>query len=293
MNKILAKRYDFCDFSKIVGFPNPVPSRDEWENSIPRFRGEEWEVPAEHLLDFHDFIHRLQIVHEDVQIKLFGFSLEGIARDWYWSLPIASIISLADFHAVFHLFCKGIFSADLLYPECCHDFNLLNKDPNIHEDFAAIEDISHHDQGIDDPHYDNHGDSFDIVLNASIKDGCHEDHTISFENFKDDEKIDRSTGESFGYAVDTKGSPQFSDLQTQEDCNRYEEEDDELKSPDQQFIMHSSQTKIKQSVFSIEICEGKEQQCFFQLEQQHREVFFCGFNDPDCKLFGIYEQHMC
>jgi hypothetical protein len=83
MNKILAKRYAFCDFSKIVGFPNPVPSRDEWENSIPRFRGEEWEVPAEHLLDFHDFIHRLQIVHEDVQIKLFGFSLEGIARDWY------------------------------------------------------------------------------------------------------------------------------------------------------------------------------------------------------------------
>jgi hypothetical protein len=54
MNKILAKRYAFCDFSKIVGFPNPVPSRDEWENSIPRFRGEEWEVPAEHLLDFHD-----------------------------------------------------------------------------------------------------------------------------------------------------------------------------------------------------------------------------------------------
>jgi hypothetical protein len=79
--------------------------------SLPRFRGEEWEVPAEHLLDFHDYIHRLQIVHEDVQIKLFGFSLEGIARDWYRSLPIASINSLADFHAAFHVFCKeNIFS---------------------------------------------------------------------------------------------------------------------------------------------------------------------------------------
>jgi hypothetical protein len=56
-------------------------------------------VPAEHLLDFHEFIHRLQIVHEDVQIKLFGYSLEGIARDWYRSLPNASISSLANFHA--------------------------------------------------------------------------------------------------------------------------------------------------------------------------------------------------
>ena len=115
MNQILAKKYAFCDFSKIVGFPNPVPSRDEWECNIPRFRGEDWEVPAEHLLDFHDRIHRLQIVHEDVQIKLFGYLLEGIDRDWYRSLPIASIISLADFHVAFHLFCKGIFSTNLLY----------------------------------------------------------------------------------------------------------------------------------------------------------------------------------
>ena len=115
MNQILAKKYVLCDFSKIVGFPNPVPSRDECERIIPIFQGEYWEVPAEHLLYFHDCIHRLQIVHEDVQIKLFGYSLEGIAHDWYRSLPITSISSLADFHAAFHLFCKGIFSTDLLY----------------------------------------------------------------------------------------------------------------------------------------------------------------------------------
>ena len=66
MNQILAKKYAFCDFSKIVGFPIPVPSWDEWERSIPKFRGEDWEVQAEHLLDFHDCIHPLQIVHEDV-----------------------------------------------------------------------------------------------------------------------------------------------------------------------------------------------------------------------------------
>ena len=104
MNQILAKKYAFYDFSNIVGFPNLVPSRDEWERSIPRFRGEDWEVSAEHLLDFHDCIHRLQIVHEYVQIKLFGYSLEGIYCDYYWSLPISIISSLADFHAAFHLF---------------------------------------------------------------------------------------------------------------------------------------------------------------------------------------------
>jgi hypothetical protein len=58
-----------------------VPRRDEWECNLPRFRGEEWKVPAEHLLDFHDFIHWLEIVHEDVQIKFFRHSLEGISLD--------------------------------------------------------------------------------------------------------------------------------------------------------------------------------------------------------------------
>ena len=144
-------------------------------------------MPAEHLLDFHDFIHRLQIIHEDVQINLFRYSLEGFALNCCRSLPNASISSLANFHVAFHFFCKDIFSTDLLYLKCCHDFNLLNKDPNIHEAFAAIEYISYHDQGIVDPHYENHGDAFDIVLNASMLDGYHEDLTISFENFKDDE----------------------------------------------------------------------------------------------------------
>jgi hypothetical protein len=80
----------------------------------------------------------IPIMHEDVQIKLFRFSLEGIALDWYRSLPNASIISLADFHAAFHVFCKEYFPAKLLYPECCHEFNLLNEEQNIHEDFTVI-----------------------------------------------------------------------------------------------------------------------------------------------------------
>jgi hypothetical protein len=33
------------------------------------------------------------------------------------------------------------------------------------------------------------------------------------------------------FAANTKRSPQFSDLQTQEDCNRYREKDYEMKIP--------------------------------------------------------------
>jgi hypothetical protein len=113
MEKILAQRYDFCDFSSIVGFPNPEPSRDEWESSLPKFRKEEWDVAAEHLLDCHDFIHQLYIVHEDVHIKIFRYSLEGIYCDWCRSLPIASISSLTGFHAAFNSFCKDYFQLSI------------------------------------------------------------------------------------------------------------------------------------------------------------------------------------
>jgi hypothetical protein len=45
-----------------------------------------------------------------------------------------------------------------------------------HSMFA--EDISNHDQEFVDPHFDNHDDAFDIVLNVSIKDGCHQDQEV-------------------------------------------------------------------------------------------------------------------
>jgi hypothetical protein len=69
MEAILAQRFSFCDFSDVIGFPNPILSRDEWEGTLPTFKGGDWEVLAEHLLDFHEFIHECQIVHEDVKIK--------------------------------------------------------------------------------------------------------------------------------------------------------------------------------------------------------------------------------
>jgi hypothetical protein len=65
------------------------------------------------------------------------------------------------------------------------------------------------------------------------------------------------------------------------------EEGDELKIPDQQFIMLSSQTEIKQSVFNIEISKGNEQLDYFQLidlmNKQAGYRFATGFQMINCK----------
>jgi hypothetical protein len=315
MNQILAKRYAFCDFSSIVGFPNQVPARDEWENSLPRFRGEEWEVPAEHLLDFHDYMHRLQIVHEDVQIRLFCFSLEGIARDWYRSLPNASVSSLADFHVAFHVFCKDHFPADLLFPECCHEFNLSKVD--LQEEYAAEENTLHHDHEVIDSPQENLSDAFDIISNALADVCCLEDEIVPSEKFEDVEQNDIPASDIFR-SVEFKedslqfpdlqelsnlqleqvnhdpecidvaaacviSSPHLPDLQTKADFSINEENDgsEELNSPDQQPIVYVHPAKIQQSTFINEFGEGNEEQLqHSQSEQQLQEVFHHVFHDP-------------
>jgi hypothetical protein len=121
MEKILAKRYAFCDFSDIAGFPHPVPTINEWGDYLPRFRGSRYDHPGEHLFNFHECMLEHGFVHEDVLIKLFKFSLEGNAREWCQSLPAVSIHSLKDFHVAFNSYYEKIYPADLLFPECCHD----------------------------------------------------------------------------------------------------------------------------------------------------------------------------
>ena len=101
MEKILAKRYAFCDFSDIVGFPHPVPTIIEWDDYLPRFRGRKDDHLGEHLFNFHKCILEHGFIHEYVLIKLFKFSLEGNAREWCQSLPTVSIHSLKDFHVIY------------------------------------------------------------------------------------------------------------------------------------------------------------------------------------------------
>jgi hypothetical protein len=197
MDKILAQRYAFCDFSKIVGFPTPVLSREEWESILPKFQGKEWEEPTEHLLDFHEFIHQLRIVHEDVQINLFRYSLEGISRDWCRSFPVASINSLTCFHATFNSFYEEHFPAECIFEGCCNEFSLLHKDYASHESpicdeaFIVEENIYHeYHEVLNDIHYDrNNIETSGIISDVFVVLNVHEDQHLSFEYSNDEEQV--------------------------------------------------------------------------------------------------------
>jgi hypothetical protein len=144
MEKILAQRFAFCDFSQIVGFPNALPDRDIWEDFLPEFHAKDWEVPAEHLLDFHEAIHRHNITHEDVRIKLFRYSLKGAALEWCQSLPAASIRSLTGFHTAFNSFCKDYYPAVRLFENCCEEFSSLHEayvgpEDHVHDESLTVE----------------------------------------------------------------------------------------------------------------------------------------------------------
>jgi len=150
MDVILAQRYSFCNFSNIFGFPNHVPERSEWERCLPRFRGEDWEVSVDVLLDFQECMLKLKFIHEDVMIKLFIYSLEGESHDWHRSLSIVGVISLKGFHFSFHSFRKEKFSYDFLYPKCFHEYDFLCKYDNHErntcvEEYVVIEEIVHDD----------------------------------------------------------------------------------------------------------------------------------------------------
>lgn len=122
MDNVFAERYAFCDFSNTSGFPNLVPDRSEWEGPLPRFRGEDWKVPTEFLLNFHECMLKLKVIHEDVMIKLFRYSFEGKSHDQCRSLSPSSISSLQEFHTVFHHHCKIFYPIDLLFEKCSKEF---------------------------------------------------------------------------------------------------------------------------------------------------------------------------
>jgi len=122
MKAILARRYAFCDFSNIADFSHPVPTITEWDDYLLRFRGRKHDHPAEHLFNFHICMLEHGFVHEDVLIKMFKFSLEEHAREWYQSLLAASIHSLKDFHVAFNSYYEKIYLADLIFDNCCKEF---------------------------------------------------------------------------------------------------------------------------------------------------------------------------
>ena len=85
----------------IPGFPNPIPKVD-WLTHLPKFKDQDGDDAAFHLIKFHMHISRLKVQFlEDCLMKMFMATLEEKARTWYEKLPHASIYSLQDFYAVF------------------------------------------------------------------------------------------------------------------------------------------------------------------------------------------------
>jgi hypothetical protein len=136
-------------------------------------------------------------VHEDVQINIFRYSLEGISCDWCRSLLVASIISLTGFHATFNSFIKEYFLAERLFEGCCDEFSSLHKDSSSHkshicdETFIVEENIYHEDHEVlNDIHYDRKNiEMSSIISDVSVVLNVHEDQHLSFEYSGDEEKV--------------------------------------------------------------------------------------------------------
>jgi hypothetical protein len=45
------------NFSIVPGFPNVVPTMDQWVDFFPIFREHRDDNPAKHLCEFHEFMH--------------------------------------------------------------------------------------------------------------------------------------------------------------------------------------------------------------------------------------------
>jgi hypothetical protein len=112
MDKILARRFAPFNFSIVPGFPNVVPIVDQQVYFFPIFREHRDDNPAEHFREFHDLMHQWEIDHEDILMNMFMFSLDRDAREWYRSLPPASISSLREFHASFNTQCQKFYSSE-------------------------------------------------------------------------------------------------------------------------------------------------------------------------------------
>jgi hypothetical protein len=144
MDKILARRFAPFNFSVVPGFPNVVPTVDEWGDYFPIFRGHVEDNPAQHLHEFHELMHQWDIHHEDVLLKMFMFSLAGDAHEWYHSLPPASISSLREFHAAFSRHCQRHYSSELICHNCCEEYE--GHDQDVVVSYESCKDEDHEEE---------------------------------------------------------------------------------------------------------------------------------------------------
>jgi hypothetical protein len=78
MEIILARRFSPFNFSYVLGFPNVVPTMDEWGDFLPIFRERKEKNPTEHLREFHELMHQWEIHHEFWPLTKFGEFLDHV-----------------------------------------------------------------------------------------------------------------------------------------------------------------------------------------------------------------------
>ena len=89
------------NLAHIPSFHNTIPKVD-WLTYLPKFKDQEGDDAAFHLIKFHIHISWLKVQFpEDFPMKMFMATLEDKARTWYEKLPHASVYSLQYFYVVF------------------------------------------------------------------------------------------------------------------------------------------------------------------------------------------------
>jgi len=96
---------------------------DECSDFMPTFRWRKDDNPTKHLCEFYELVHKWEIHHEDVLLKMFMILLAGYAHEWYHSLPPASISSLDKFHADFDRLCQKFYSYEFVSHSYCKEYN--------------------------------------------------------------------------------------------------------------------------------------------------------------------------
>ena len=193
-----SSRYAPMNCAHILGFPNCLPHID-WQTYLPKFRDEEGDDVALHLLKFHMHIHRLRIEFpEYCLMNMLMASLEGKARSWYEKLSPGSLYSLKDFHLVFFERYKDSYLYLLLVEDCCkyvesfiwYMENIYGfeefMDEEILESFCEIS-FQHHEQKAETSCHDKHENlhqvvGFHLTVNEDKEDLNVEIHVLTLDN---------------------------------------------------------------------------------------------------------------
>lgn len=133
----LVHKFDQFDFPRITSYPHDMPAFSAWNEYLPKFSRKEYEDLAQHLQENHECMEQQGIIHEDLKMKLFLFSLDLEARLWFKSLPLSSISSLKYFHSVFNSTCRTYYPHKFPFEGYCEYYDAketLKSHDNLVED---------------------------------------------------------------------------------------------------------------------------------------------------------------